>query len=51
MAHELNYKAEFEVPPTLDRRVNCLSALIETCDREFPLVNKEIMTLPETLNR
>jgi len=47
MAHELNYKAEFEVPPTLDRRVNCLSALIETCDREFSLVNKEIMALPD----
>ena len=47
MAHELNYKAEFEVPPTLDRRANCLSALIETCDREFSLVNKEIMALPD----
>jgi len=47
MAHELNYKPEFEIPKALDRRVNCLSALIETCDREFSLVNKEIMQLPD----
>jgi ppGpp synthetase/RelA/SpoT-type nucleotidyltranferase len=47
MAHELNYKPEFDVPKAVDRRVNCLSALIETCDREFSLVNKEIMQLPD----
>jgi ppGpp synthetase/RelA/SpoT-type nucleotidyltranferase len=47
MAHELTYKAEFEVPGVLSRRVNCLSALIETCDREFSLVNKEIMQLTD----
>ena len=47
MAHELNYKPEFAVPKSIDRRVNCLSALIETCDREFSLINKEIMQLPD----
>ena len=47
MAHELNYKPEFHVPNALNRRVNCLSALIETCDREFSYINKEIMELPD----
>jgi ppGpp synthetase/RelA/SpoT-type nucleotidyltranferase len=47
MAHELNYKPEFDVPKALDRRVNCLSALIETCDREFSSINQEIMQLPD----
>ena len=48
MAHELTYKPEIEVPRRLDRRVNCLSALIETCDREFSSVNQEIMQLPDS---
>ena len=47
MAHELSYKADINVPKSLRRRVNCLSALMETADREFSAVNQEIMKLPD----
>jgi ppGpp synthetase/RelA/SpoT-type nucleotidyltranferase len=47
MAHELNYKSNMEVPPSLDRRLNCLSALVEVADMEFTRIYHDIRQLPE----
>lgn len=49
MSHELNYKAESCIAEELCRRVNCLSALMETADREFSAVNNAICAIPEAM--
>lgn len=47
MAHELGYKPEFDVPSSLQRRLYCLSALLEVADMEFFRISEEYDSLPD----
>lgn len=47
MDHSLRYKSELVVPPSIERRVLRLSALVELADEEFLALRKEIDQLPE----
>lgn len=46
MAHELTYKPGLNIPSSIERRVNCLNALIEVADMEFTRINDDIQHLP-----
>jgi len=46
-AHVLSYKAEVEIPSTLNRRIYRLLSLYELADDEFDVINTEIGKNPE----
>jgi ppGpp synthetase/RelA/SpoT-type nucleotidyltranferase len=46
ISHELSYKSDLSIPRELERRLFCLSALLETADQEFSRLHMEIRQLP-----
>jgi putative GTP pyrophosphokinase len=48
--HELRYKSELSIPLDVQRRLICLSAVVEMADREFARLKQEIHALPNAGN-
>lgn len=46
ISHELSYKSDLSIPQEMERRLFCLSALLETADQEFSRLHMEIRRLP-----
>jgi ppGpp synthetase/RelA/SpoT-type nucleotidyltranferase len=46
ISHELSYKSDLSMPREMERRLYCLSALLEVADQEFSRLDMEIRQLP-----
>jgi putative GTP pyrophosphokinase len=46
MAHSVFYKTEMQIPGKIERRIHCLSGLLEVADVEFEQIHGLIQSLP-----
>ncbi|HST58297.1 MAG TPA: hypothetical protein VLK84_06415, partial [Longimicrobium sp.] len=49
ISHKLQYKREADVPPTLRRRLNRLSALLELADEQFLAIRNDTVDLTQVI--